>query len=174
MLAAKPYLQSISVLKEKVEDFETYPICLPIIRKLESISFHPDVTFFVGDNGSGKSTLMEAIAILLKLNPEGGSRNLNFSTADSHSDLYKYLRPSKGFKLPKDKYSVVEGSSVTEFPESSSPISCHRTTGSSSSAEELIESLPSPSNVNRVVQSYSSGWPAVSSQGVRTFKYQPV
>jgi predicted ATPase len=100
----KPYLQSITLLREKVDSFGVYPFCLPIIKTLDEIRFHPDVTFFVGDNGSGKSTLMEAIAVILRFNPEGGSKNFNFATEASHSTLYQFLRSSKSYKMPKDGY----------------------------------------------------------------------
>ena len=49
------------------------------------------VSFLVGENGVGKSTLMEALAIAMGFNPEGGTINFRFSTADSHSELYRYL-----------------------------------------------------------------------------------
>ena len=38
------------------------------------------ITFFVGENGTGKSTLLEAIAVAYGFNPEGGSKNYNFSS----------------------------------------------------------------------------------------------
>src|SRR5579862_3892212 len=103
-LDAKPYLQSITLMRGKVPSFEAYPFCLPIISNLGTIAFHPDVTFFVGDNGSGKSTLIEAIAVLQGFNPEGGSKNLRFTTEASHSHLYEFLRPSKSYKMPRDGY----------------------------------------------------------------------
>ncbi len=40
------------------------------------------MTFFVGENGAGKSTLLEAIACHAGFGPEGGSKNINFTTAD--------------------------------------------------------------------------------------------
>lgn len=100
----KPYLQSVQILREKVPDYNSYPFSLPIIRNLEKIDFHPDVTFLVGENGSGKSTLIEAIAVLLKFNPEGGTKNFRFTTQSSHSPLYQYLRPSRSYKMPRDGF----------------------------------------------------------------------
>jgi len=52
----------------------------------------------VGENGSGKSTLLEAIAVAWGFNPEGGTKNYNFSTYDSHSDLHDAIRLVKGYK----------------------------------------------------------------------------
>jgi len=80
------------------------PFDLPTVRGLNTLAFHPDVTFLVGENGSGKSTLLEAIAVLWGFNPEGGTINFNFSTRPSHSDLYKYLRVVRSHKRPKDGF----------------------------------------------------------------------
>lgn len=71
---------------------DTYPFNLPIVRKLKTLEFSKSVTYIVGENGSGKSTLLEAIAILLGLNAEGGSKNFNFRTKETHSELYEELR----------------------------------------------------------------------------------
>lgn len=71
---------------------------------MDKLDLHPKVTFFVGENGSGKSTLLEAIAVSLGFNPEGGTKNFNFNTRASHSDLHAFIRIAKGFKRPKDGY----------------------------------------------------------------------
>ena len=75
---------------------DSYLRKIPAISSLESLSFQRPITFFVGENGSGKSTLLEAIAIAYGFNPEGGTRNYSFSTFDSHSELYRAVRLSKG------------------------------------------------------------------------------
>jgi len=82
----------------------TYPFTIPAIQTLETLEFNKQVTFFVGENGSGKSTLIEAIAVALGFNPEGGTKNFGFSTRESHSPLHKYLRLSQGFQKPKDGF----------------------------------------------------------------------
>jgi predicted ATPase len=82
--------------RERVPSFDAYPFNLPIIKDLETVEFHPQVTFLVGDNGTGKSTLLEAVAVSVGLNPEGGSRNFNFATRESHSKLYECLTVAKG------------------------------------------------------------------------------
>lgn len=72
---------------------------LPVVRHLQQMGglrLTRPVTFFVGENGVGKSTLIEAIAVVAGFNPEGGTINFNFSTRASHSDLYHYLRVSRG------------------------------------------------------------------------------
>jgi predicted ATPase len=71
---------------------DRYPFNLPIVRNLKTLEFSKSVTYIVGENGSGKSTLLEAIANLLRLNAEGGSKNFNFRTKETHSSLYEELR----------------------------------------------------------------------------------
>jgi predicted ATPase len=52
------------------------------------------VTYFVGENGTGKSTLLEAIAVSLGFNPEGGSLNeFRFASRESHSELHGLIEP---------------------------------------------------------------------------------
>lgn len=104
MLATKPYLRSLKLNPEMAIDFDAYPFSIPAVRELEQIDFHPEVTFLVGENGAGKSTLLEAIAVAWGFNAEGGTRNANFSTAEAHSDLHRYIRTVKSFKRPRTGY----------------------------------------------------------------------
>ena len=83
---------------------ESYLRHIEAIRDVERIDFRKSVTFFVGENGSGKSTLLEAIAIAYGFNPEGGTRNYNFSTYDSHSKLCDAIRLSRGVKRARSGY----------------------------------------------------------------------
>lgn len=101
---AKHYLIRLRLERDKVESFDAYPYCLPALRNLTELTFHPAVTFLVGENGSGKSTLLEAIAALWGLNPEGGSRNFRFSTRASHSPLFACLTLIKGVRRPRDSF----------------------------------------------------------------------
>lgn len=98
------YASRVTLLRDKVPDFDRYPFALPAIRDFDHIELHPQVTFFVGENGSGKSTLLEAIAVALGFNAEGGSRNFSFSTRASHSELHEYLRIAKGIRRPRTGY----------------------------------------------------------------------
>ncbi|RYZ41560.1 MAG: ATP-binding cassette domain-containing protein [Myxococcaceae bacterium] len=98
------FLRSVTLLREQVPDMHRYPFSIPALRHLETLEFHPQVTFLVGENGSGKSTLIEAIALSMGFNAEGGSRNFNFSTRRSESELHKYLRPVRGTRRPKTGY----------------------------------------------------------------------
>lgn len=75
-----PFLQNVTLKKENIPSFSAYPYCLPAIRTLQSLVFHPNVTFIIGENGTGKSTLLEGIAIALGFNAEGGTKNFRFST----------------------------------------------------------------------------------------------
>ena len=81
-----------------------YPFNIPGIHNLKKLSFHPKVTYLIGENGMGKSTLLEAIAVGLGFNAEGGSKNFNFDTQATHSDLHRHLRISKGVYRIKDGF----------------------------------------------------------------------
>ena len=84
------YLNNLSVIKN--------------LRKAGMVSFEKPITFLVGENGIGKSTLIEAIAVQCRFNAEGGSRNYNFSTKQTHSALCDYLTVVKGFRYPSWGY----------------------------------------------------------------------
>ncbi len=93
-------------IRERVPE-DSYLADLPVVRnlsKMGKIEFHAPVTFFVGENGIGKSTLIEAIAVSMGFNPEGGTLNFNFATRDSHSDLYNYLSVGKTPKRRRDGF----------------------------------------------------------------------
>lgn len=96
------YIERIENMKLK-KDRNIYPYNVPSIFNLEELKFRKSVTFIIGENGSGKSTLVEALAINAGFNPEGGSRNFNFRTQDSHSGLYN------GIKLIRGPYRNTDG-----------------------------------------------------------------
>lgn len=98
------YLLEFVLEREKVQSFGEYPFSLNALADFQRLKFDPKVTFLVGENGSGKSTLLEAIAYHVGLNPEGGSRNTTFSTAETHSDLFEYTRLVRSARYPKDSY----------------------------------------------------------------------
>ncbi|HYH65574.1 MAG TPA: AAA family ATPase [Urbifossiella sp.] len=99
-----PFLLHAELLPDRVAHPDRFPYTLPAVRGLGRLAFHPKVTFFVGENGSGKSTVLEAMAVGLGLNPEGGSRNFNFNTHASHSRLDEALRVAKSHRHPADSY----------------------------------------------------------------------
>lgn len=94
-------LRELSLIREKIGAPRQYPFSIPALRHFKLLAFHPKVTYLSGENGMGKSTLLEAIAVACGFNPEGGSRNFNFSTRASHSELHQYLRIAKGPVKPK-------------------------------------------------------------------------
>ena len=98
------YLKEI--YKINIEDFEecSYLRNIPSLKNFQGIKIDKPVTFFVGENGSGKSTLLEAIAIALGLNPEGGSKNFNFATKETHSELGKILEIARGSRREEDGF----------------------------------------------------------------------
>lgn len=77
---------------------------IPAIQELGMLEFRKPITFFVGENGSGKSTMLEAIAIASGFNPEGGTKNYNFSTYDSHSELCEAIRMVRGSRRENQGY----------------------------------------------------------------------
>lgn len=74
------------------------------LRGLFPLQFNNRITVFIGENGCGKSTLLEALAIKLGCNPEGGGKNFNFSTENTHSKLHETLMLSKGYRREKDVF----------------------------------------------------------------------
>ncbi|NMM62440.1 AAA family ATPase [Clostridium sp. P21] len=98
------YLRTVRLCMEDIDSFDIYPFSLEAVKNLNTLDFHPKVTFIVGENGTGKSTILEAIATVCGFNPEGGTKNFTFSTMNTHSELYKYLKLVKGVKRPEDGF----------------------------------------------------------------------
>ncbi|MGA5689284.1 AAA family ATPase [Cytobacillus pseudoceanisediminis] len=103
-LLSSQYVRGISLKREEIPSFNQYPFNLPSLKTMDEVPFHPKVTFLIGENGMGKSTLLEAVAVALGFNAEGGSFNFNFSTFDSHSVLGDYLKVIKGIDRPSDGF----------------------------------------------------------------------
>jgi predicted ATPase len=101
---AEHYWLSARFERREGWDPDRYPFNLPVLRGLDELAFHPKVTFLVGENGSGKSTLIEALAVAGGFNAEGGTRNFNFGTRTSHSELHRFVRLVRGIKRPKDGF----------------------------------------------------------------------
>jgi predicted ATPase len=92
---------------DRLPDKKGYPWGLPVVKNLAKaggLDFHSPVTFFVGENGIGKSTLIEAIALAMGFNPEGGSKSFRFSTEDSHSQLSEHLLVTRSLKRQRDGF----------------------------------------------------------------------
>ncbi len=84
-------IKEITLKRDDVPTFDRYPFNLDVVKTFDRLKLTKPVTFFVGENGTGKSTFIEAIAVSLGLNAEGGTQNFNFTTNNTTSDLSDYL-----------------------------------------------------------------------------------
>lgn len=119
-----PFLNRIALDRASVPSFDAYPFSLPAVRNLDALQVRSPVTVFVGENGMGKSTLLEAIAVSLGFNAEGGGKSLRFETRGSHSELHRHLllsrgeRPRDGWFLRAESFynaaTAVEGTGVVD------------------------------------------------------------
>jgi len=82
-----PLLKKITILRERVEDWECYPFSISAIRCLDELSFRSRICFFTGENGTGKSTLLEAIAAHYGFGREGGNPRMTAPRAIAPSML---------------------------------------------------------------------------------------
>ncbi len=101
-----PFLRSVGLRPEALGD-GPYPWDLPVVRALRAagrLELSTPVTMLVGENGSGKSTLVEAVAVALGLNAEGGTQNFRFSTRESHSPLHEALVLSRGAVRERERF----------------------------------------------------------------------
>ena len=80
-------LKKISLLRERVTQWNEYPFNIPVIASLNSVEISSRVCFFVGENGTGKSTLLEAIASHYGFGLEGGNRNFSPQTTASVTSI---------------------------------------------------------------------------------------
>ena len=105
MERGEQYIRGIRL--EGFENDDSYLSDIPALRQLgemNELELSEKVTFFVGENGTGKSTLLEAAAVAFGFNPEGGTLNFRFSTFDSHSRLFEYMRLVKSWQRPRDGF----------------------------------------------------------------------
>ncbi|EHI69670.1 AAA family ATPase [Streptococcus ictaluri] len=87
-------------------DCETYIQDLAFVRFLQEkgqLELNAPITFLVGENGTGKSSLLEAIALMLGINVEGGSKDFQFKSHETHSSFGDYLI-SLRVDYPKDYF----------------------------------------------------------------------
>jgi predicted ATPase len=111
------YISRIQLKKPDEEAEGSYVFTLPVVRNLGQLELSKKVTFFVGENGTGKSTLLEAVAVNYGFNPEGGTKNFNFSSKETHSPLHRYLTLAKGVTMPKDGFFLRAESFYNEASE---------------------------------------------------------
>lgn len=102
-MISQQFIRSIKLHRDK-KGLEPYVTKLAILRDLDNLKMEKPVTFFVGENGTGKSTLLEAIAVSCGFNPEGGTKNFNFSSRETHSNLYRHITVVKGIRRPRDGF----------------------------------------------------------------------
>lgn len=97
------YIRGIQI-RDEHRNNDSYVFDLPVVKNFHDLEFEKRVTFFIGENGTGKSTLLEAIAVSCGFNAEGGTRNFNFSTRETHSPLCDYLKIIKGIRKEQDGF----------------------------------------------------------------------
>jgi predicted ATPase len=101
---SEPFIRSLVIDREAIDDPASYPFSIPAIASLSELEFDPHVTFLAGPNAAGKSTLIEAIAVAVGLNPEGGGRNFTFETRASHSRLGEVIRLVRNARRPRTDF----------------------------------------------------------------------
>jgi predicted ATPase len=82
-----PVLTRITLRRDRVADWDTYPFTVPVIRRLNDLTLRSQVVFFAGENGSGKSTLLEAIAAHYGFGREGGTRSFGNNSTESNQSI---------------------------------------------------------------------------------------
>lgn len=97
------FIKRITLDRSKIDNYDNYPFNIELIKNLNEINFNKPVTFLIGENGIGKSTFIEALAVNIGLNPEGGTENFRFSTKNTHSILSDYITVST-FNKAKTKF----------------------------------------------------------------------
>ncbi len=100
----EPFFSRVKLHRDRIGDPSGYPFCLPAVGAIETLRFDRPVTFLVGENGSGKSTLIESLAVAAGFNAEGGTKNFNFGTSDTHSPLHDTIALVRGGRREKDGF----------------------------------------------------------------------
>ena len=89
------FIKSVRFIDEENIAWDRYPFNIPAVARLPEVSLNQPMTIFVGENGTGKSTIIEGLAAMLGINAEGGTKNYNFKTVQTHSLLWDHLAPNR-------------------------------------------------------------------------------
>lgn len=100
MSLVPPFLRSVTLLQERIQDPSVYPFSLPAVQALDGLKLSA-ITYFIGENGSGKSTLLEALAVASGFNAEGGTIHFRFATRRSESPLHRCVRLVRALERPR-------------------------------------------------------------------------
>jgi predicted ATPase len=85
------HLKSVTLFPEKYPTNEYYPFNVPLFKETREITFHSNITFFVGENGTGKSTLIEAIAHKCGIHIWRAEEKTRVKLNPYAQTLYKYI-----------------------------------------------------------------------------------
>jgi predicted ATPase len=66
-----PYVERVALRPDVAPRWGEYPF-LPVVRALGALDLAAGVSFLAGENGTGKSTLLEAVAVALGFDLQGG------------------------------------------------------------------------------------------------------
>lgn len=103
-IISKPRFLRAVLLQRDLIPADSFLHSMPALRNMRRLALEGSVVFFVGENASGKSTLLEAIAVAVRLNPEGGSTDFRFSMRPSESELHEALTLERSPKRPKTAF----------------------------------------------------------------------
>ena len=93
----------MSLDRSRIASGEDFPWCVPAVRALDGLAFHPKVTYLIGENGTGKSTVLEGIAASAGFAEQGGSKNFRRSGPE-WAPLSAALRLVRGVRRERDGF----------------------------------------------------------------------
>jgi predicted ATPase len=76
LLEVKTMLKKITLVRERVESWDKYPLSLPVIRCLDELSLHSRVCLFAGRERHGKIKPSRSYRGTLRVRPRGRQSQL--------------------------------------------------------------------------------------------------